>query len=77
MVAVIPLQWAEEMHVVVGLSEDAAAKITAIGPRTKLAATAAIPHSPNSSDSVVDSSATSSTAANRGTNSNLHALPLI
>ena len=75
--AVIPLQWAEEMQVVVGLSEGAAAKITAIGPRTRLAATAAIPHSPNSSDSVVDSSVTSSTAANRGSNSNLHALPLI
>ena len=42
------------MNVVVGLLEDAAAKITAIGHRTRLAATAAIPHSPNSSDSVVD-----------------------
>jgi hypothetical protein len=77
MVAVIPLQWAAAMQTVVVLSQVAIVNLTAIGFLMRPAATAAIPHSPNSSDSVVDSSVTSSTAANRGSNSNLHALPLI
>jgi hypothetical protein len=76
-VAVIPYQPVHSNQALVVLSyQIAIAQITASGPLMKPAAVAAIPHSLNSSDSVVDSSVSSSTATNRGSNTNLYALPM-